>query len=129
MVINDQKGFTLVEVLVSIFILSLIAVPLISMLTFGLHGLQEARERTKKVYSVQGLLEPLLDPIVSVPVNAGEFQPHPDWSQYEYRLLVRPHYGASLNKIIVELREKDKPDQIIELTTLKARRKLYVPDT
>jgi prepilin-type N-terminal cleavage/methylation domain-containing protein len=129
---NDQKGFTLVEVLVSIFILSLIAVPLITMLTFGLHEFQGARERTKKVYAVQGLLEPVLDPAEGVPVrpvSTEEFIPHPRWPQYEYRIIIRPYYGASLNKISVELREKDKPDQIIELTTLKARRKLYVPDT
>lgn len=127
--LNDQKGFTLVEVLVSIFILSLIAAPLISMLTFALHEFQGARERTKKAFAAQGLLEPLLDPTGSVPVSIEEFIPHPRWPQYEYRIIIRPHYGASLSKVTVELRAIDEPDQIIELTTLKARRKLYVPDT
>lgn len=125
---NDQNGFTLIEVIVSIFILSLIAAPLISLLAFGLHEYQGARERTKQVYGVQEILEPILDPTENVPSSTGDYIPHPRWPQYEYRIDIRPHYGASLNQVTVMLRPLDNPEQIIELTTLKARRKLSAPD-
>lgn len=124
---GNEKGFTLVEILVSIFILSLIAAPVISMLSFSVYEYREAGERTKQVYAVQGLLEQVLNPTGNFPVTDQEFKPHPQRSQYEYRITVTPHYGASLNMVTVELRAKDNPEQILEFTTLKARRKLYVP--
>lgn len=121
--LKGQAGFSLLEVLVSIFILSLVVGPFISLFVQSLHHYYKAGERTQALFVTQGLVESLLDLQLGFPSTSQEFKEHPQWPQYEYRIIIVPYQGASLKKITVELREKDNPDKAISLITLKARRK------
>lgn len=124
--LEEQAGFSLIEVLVSIFILSLVAGPFISLLLRSFHDYYGAGERTQATYELQGIMESLLDTHLEQ-FYIEEFREHPELSQYEYRVTVLPHLGASLAKITVELREQAHPEKVISLVTLKGRRKFIVP--
>ncbi|NLC77007.1 MAG: prepilin-type N-terminal cleavage/methylation domain-containing protein [Clostridia bacterium] len=123
----DQDGFSLVEVLVCLFILSLVAGPLISLLLSALQEYMVAWERTEAVYTAQSFLEPLLNQTLLSPNGTEGFCPHPSLPNYEYRITITPYMGPGLDQITVELKEKDRQETMLVLTTLKARRKLYVP--
>lgn len=121
--LKEEAGFSLIEVLISIFILSLVAGPFVSLLTFAFQEYQMARDENQAVYVLQGVLENLLEQSTT-PTSTNGFIVHPEWPQYEYKIVVVPHIGIFLQEITVELREINQPDQIISFTTLKAWRKI-----
>lgn len=122
--ITGEKGFSLMEVVVAVFILFLVAGPLVSLLTVSLKTCFQAGENTRAVQVAQGILEKLLEPSTEA-VSTGAFAIHPDWPEYEYRVTVTPEAGVGLQRITVEVQPAGQPEDVIIFTTLKTRRKLY----
>lgn len=121
--VKNEAGFSLIEILIGIFILSLVAGPLISLLAFAFQEYQMARNETQTIYILQGILETNLEHS-AISTSTDGFVMHPEWPQYEYKVVVEPHIGIFLQKITVELRESSQPDQVISFTTLRAWRKI-----
>lgn len=122
--IKREEGFSFIEVVVAIFILSLTAGPLISLLTVSWQACLTAWQHTQATYLAQGILETILDQSAAA-AGTGEFVTHPDWPQYEYRVTVEPHVDILLHRVTVELRKAGQSEDVISFTTLEVRRKGY----
>ena len=128
MLVTENKGFILLELALSIFLLSIIIFPLTSLLINSVKIYSLVKEETEAIFLSQSILESLWGkdyPLTSLTSKNEEFIEHPDLPDYEYQLFITPYSGNTLYEITIILRSKIKPHKKIFLRTLEARGTTY----
>lgn len=120
---HDEKGLTLLEVVIAILILATALVPMLNMFDQGLNFYKAAGEQTLVVGLAQGIMEEQLAKSFEALQSEGPraFQ---GFSGYQYEVLVSPYStNKHLKQVTVWLLREENPGKPeVELTTLVAER-------
>ncbi|MGI6552864.1 MAG: type IV pilus modification PilV family protein [Bacillota bacterium] len=117
---GNQKGYLLLEIIVSLFIITLVLIPFLGLLMNGAIYYSSAGETTMLVNLAQAQMELLLDTPFPGMISTEGFQTCSIHDDYEYVANVSFYELSNLKKIILEVRARDNPAKKMRLVTLWA---------
>lgn len=125
---NHRRGFTLVELIMTIVVVSIVAVPLSLLISQHLESVVQSRDYTSAVNLARFEMEKVNNLSYNNVVSAS-FSPYPGYHYDVTRTVTYAQGGAltaeSLKKIVVEVRPADGTDVLISLVTYLAKNVTY----
>lgn len=118
---GNQNGYLLMEIVISLFVITLILVPFLGLLVNGVAYYTSAGETTVLVNLAQAQMELILDSPFQGLVSTGGFQTCAHNHDYEYVTHITFHGQDNLKEITVEVRARNNPDKKIRIVTLRAK--------
>ncbi len=114
----ERKGFVLTEVVLSLLLISFMLVPLFSLFASSDKIFSRSQEMTQVIFLAQGILEESRGGDIKYLAANRDFQVHPVFTNYQYRINITPYSGNNLFKITVDLKGVIKPEINFTLSSL-----------
>lgn len=120
---RNEKGLTLLEIVIAMIILVTAIVPMFNMLELGTNYYKTSADQTLALSLAQGIMEEQLAKSFESLQSQGP-TPYPDFVGYQYEIIVNPDPGNKyLKQVTVLLYQEENPQELqVELTTLVSER-------
>ncbi|MFA5535572.1 MAG: hypothetical protein WDA53_00175 [Bacillota bacterium] len=121
--LKEQSGLVLIEIVLSLLLISLVLMPLTSLFIGSNKIFSNSREMTKAIFLAQEILEESLGRDLQYLSENRDFQNHPVFTDYKYRVDIAPYQGNNLFKITVTLQEITNSRVSCTLSTIRTMEK------